>query len=75
MAHNHLFFMDNFKLFTHGTDSLSKLLSKIKEFFAELELNLNNQQSVCSSDYTEIKTSNGLLLVNKITIYKYSKSF
>ena len=67
--------MDNFKLFTHDIDSLGKLLSKIKEFFAELELSLNNQKSVCSSYYTEIKTSNRLLLVNKITRYKYSKSF
>ena len=71
MTPNHLLFMDDLKLFARDTDSLGKLLSKIKEFFAELGLRLNAQKSAHSSDYTEITTLNELLVVNSIANYKY----
>ena len=71
MTLNHLLFVDNLKLFARDTNSLGKLLSKTKEFFAEAGLSLNAQKSARSSDYTEIKTLNELPVVNSATGYKY----
>ena len=71
MALNHLLFVDDPKLFVRDTDSLGKLLSKTKEFFAEVGLSLNAQKSARSSDYTEVKTLNELPVVNSATGYKY----
>ena len=71
MALNHLLFMDDLKLFARDTDSLGKLLSKTKEFFAEVGLTLNAQKSAHSEDYTETKTLNELPVVNSTTDYKY----
>ena len=64
-------FMDEFKLFVSDAESLDKLLSKTKEFFAEVGLSLNAQKSARSSDYTEVKTLNELPVANTITSYKH----
>ena len=71
MAFNHLLFMDYLKLFERDTNSLGKLLSKTKEFFAEVGLSLNAQKSARSNNYTEVKTLNELPVVNSTTGYKY----
>ena len=71
MALNHLLFMDDLKLFARDTDSLGKLLSKTKEFFAEVGLSLNVQKSARSSDYTEVKTLNELPVLNPTTGYRH----
>ena len=63
--------MDDLKLFARDTDSLGKLLSKTKEFFAEVGFSLNAQKSARSSDYTKVKTLNELPVVNSTTGYKY----
>ena len=63
--------MEDLKLFARDTDSLGKLLSKTKEFFAEVGLSLNAQKSARSSDYTEVKILNELPVVNSTTGYKY----
>ena len=64
-------FKDDLKLFARDTDSLGKLLSKTKEFFAEVGLSLNAQKSAGSKDYMEIKILNEFPIVNTTTGYKY----
>ena len=71
MALNHLLFMDDLRLFARDTDLLGKLLSKTKEFFAEVRFNLNAQKSTRLSDYMEVKTLNKPLVLNSTTSYKY----
>ena len=70
IALNHLLFMNDLKLFARDTDSLGKLLSKTKEFFAEVGLSLNAQKSAGSEDYMEIKILNEFPIVNTTTGYK-----
>ena len=75
MALNHLFFMDDPKLFPYKTGSLSKLLSKTKKFFTKVRLGLNVYRFTRSNDYTEVKTLNELLIVNAMKCYKYLEFF
>ena len=75
MALNYLLFMNNLKLFTCNNDSLYKLLSKTKKFFADVRFGLNAYKFARSSDYTEVKTLNELLAVNTTTGYKNSGFF
>ena len=67
--------MDKFKLFKCDTDLLDKLLSKIKEFFAEVGFSLNARKTIHLSDYMEVKILNELLVVNSRTDRKYPGFF